>query len=195
MDKNTPWEPPPKSPARSDSPAWHWDIGHSALSVLAAGLAIAGLWLWSQYERDRKTARTTVAQAQSQNQRILDSERIASEEALQAAYREAARGQATAFAAAIQPLMSFRGQVPEITNRSVQAAAEDLARRGNFSLVAISDSSGSVISSTDLATVGRPFPGQLEPGVTEVEGQNQAIATIGESGSTMGFVVLRMRQK
>ncbi|MGV3618917.1 MAG: hypothetical protein ACO1SV_26625 [Fimbriimonas sp.] len=125
---------------------------------------------------------------------MLNEQRQASESTLGAAREEAARNQALAFAAAIQPVMAFRGQIPEVTNRSVQSATENLARQGNYSFVAVTDTNGKVVSSSDLTVIGRDFTGNLEPGVALVEGQNQAVAPIGTDGTAMGHVVIRIRR-
>jgi hypothetical protein len=170
-----------------------WDAWHIVLGVLALAFAITSIWLWTEVAGAKSDASKAIAQNDQRNQELLNTQGEKSAAVLMETRKEAALNQATAFAAAIQPIMSFKAQIPEITDRSVQGATESLARQGSYSFVAITDADGKVIASSDLAIIGRDFAGNLQEGVGQVDGENQAMAKIGSTGNDFGWVVLRLR--
>lgn len=174
---------------------WHWDTWHIVLGVVALAFAITSIWLWTAVAGARRDAQTAIAQNDQKNQDMLTAQGRQSDAMLMETRKEAALNQATAFAAAIQPIMGFKSQVPEITDRSVQAATERLARQGPYSYVAITDATGKVIASSDITIIGRDFKGNLQEGVIQVDGENQAMAKIGSAGNDFGWVVVRIRNE
>lgn len=172
-----------------------WDTWHIVFGVLALTFAITSLWLWSEVSSEKRESREALALNEQRSQEQLNQQGQKSDAVLMETRKEAALNQATAFAAAIQPIMGFKAQVPEITDRSVQAATESLARQGPYSFVAIADAAGKVIASSDIAIIGRDFAGNLQEGVGQVDGENQAMAKIGTTGNDFGWVVLRLRNE
>ncbi len=170
-----------------------WDMWHGLLGVLAFTLGVTSLWLWSKVREETRDGRQALASSKERSQSVLANEKRSSKELLGATREQAAEQQATAFAAAIQPVIGLKGQVPEITDRSIQSATENLARLGNYSFVAVTDTAGKVISSSDLTIIGQSFTGQLTEGVSKVDGQNQAAAAIGSGGNVLGHVIVRIR--
>lgn len=172
-----------------------WDTWHIVFGVLALAFAITSIWLWSEVADEKSDSREALAMNEQRSQDLLNQQGERSQAVLIEAQKEAALNQATAFAAAIQPIMGFKDQVPEITNRSVQSATERLARQGPYSYVAITDAAGKVIASSDLTIIDRNFAGSLQEGVREVDGENQATAKIGSEGNDFGWVVVRLRNE
>jgi hypothetical protein len=125
------------------------------------------------------------------------SERKAAEEALDQATGDGVMQAAAAAAAAVQPAFTFRGQVPEITDRTLQSVCETLLLTNAYDFVAITDTGGTVLASSDLAIVGRPIEGvkvgELE--LKKVEDAWQAAAPVRSESSSLGSVVLRERPK
>lgn len=172
-----------------------WDRLHSGLGAVVLALGITSVWLWSEVRDEKSDAREAIAASDQRGQRLQGEAERRGGEALRASREEAAQYQATAFAMAIQPVMTLMGQVPEVTDRSVQSATENLARNGNYSFVAVTDAAGKVISSSDITVIGREFGTDLKEGVSRVEDENQAVAPIGVEGSRMGFVIVRIRNE
>ncbi len=170
-----------------------WDMWHGLLGVVALTLGVTSLWLWSEVRGEKSDSRQALASSAERAQSLLANEKRSGKELLGETREQAAAQQATAFAAAIQPVIGLKGQVPEITDRSIQSATENLARLGNYSFVAVTDTEGKVISSSDLTIIGQNFTGRLTEGVSKVDGQDQAAAAIGSGGNVLGHVIVRIR--
>jgi hypothetical protein len=155
-----------------------------ALGALSAVLLIVVLWTaFRVFSIERTT------------QQRLQSARAEAAAQVTSARTESAMKVARAFAAGIQPILALRGQVPEITDRTVQQATEALIREGDYRLVQVIDRSGLVVASSDLASVGRRgAAGPTDPaGVEVVDDSVQAVTPIGEGRLRYGSVLVRIR--
>lgn len=94
---------------------------------------------------------------------------------------------AAAIAASIQPVMALKQQVPEITDRTLQAVCQGLLQDRKYRFVAITDAQGVVVASSDLALVGKPLSGGAP-----TAGALEAMSRIGTSETNLGTVTLRM---
>jgi hypothetical protein len=56
--------------------------------------------------------------------------------------------------ASLHQIFVMRSQFPEISDRTFQAIATEMANTGDYKLVAVADSSGAIIASSDLTLVG-----------------------------------------
>ena len=56
--------------------------------------------------------------------------------------------------ASLHQIFVMRSQFPEISDRTFQAIATEMANTGDYKLVAVADSSGTIIASSDLTLVG-----------------------------------------
>lgn len=181
----------PENPSSRERSTWDWR--HGLLGAFALILGITSLWYYEQLVATRRTTQTALLKSQERGQQLVGDAENRGKQVLVESRKAGALSQATAFAAAIQPIMTFRGQVPEITDRSVQAATRNLAQRGNYSFVAITNPAGRVIASSDLTIIGRDFKGTLQEGVAAVDGENQAVASIGGENVDAGWVIIRIR--
>ena len=94
------------------------------------------------------------------------------------------RQTAAAAAATLAPFVALQGQVPEITNRNLQAAVRNLVQNRDLRFVAVSDGSGTVVAASDLTLVGRQM--------ATPPGMEIATAPIGADGAS-GSITLGLR--
>lgn len=87
----------------------------------------------------------------------------ANQEHLALVERRSNEQSAKAAAAALRPLMALNGQIPEVSDRTLQSVVGNLVAGGNYRFVAITDNAGKVLASSDLAMIGRPIPASGHP--------------------------------
>ncbi|HWA82940.1 MAG TPA: hypothetical protein VG820_05885, partial [Fimbriimonadaceae bacterium] len=71
---------------------------------------------------------------------------------------------ANGVAAAVRPLMALKGQLPEISDRTLQSVVAGLLAGNDYRFVAITDNGDRVLACSDLALIGRPLPAKDHPG-------------------------------
>lgn len=183
-----------KAVVQPNPPPLKWDTRHIVLGVAALFFGIMTIWLWTGLNAAKSQGKSQLLTSEQQGQERLEGQKLESQRTLSATREEAALQQASAFATAIQPIMSLKGQVPEISDRTIQAATKNLAQLGEYSFVSVTDADGRVIGSSDLTIIGQDFSGNLAEGVSTVNGQNQAVAAISSDGGRFGFVVIRINK-
>lgn len=125
-------------------PKWAhpWALYTGIVIVTACILWAISVTVASANLRESFEDQMALADAQSQRQATM----------LQ---KDGLRQSAESVAASVKPLLIFKGQVPEITDRTLQAVVSDLVDTGRYCFVAISDSDGKVLASSDLALIGK----------------------------------------
>jgi hypothetical protein len=147
-------------------------------ALILAGAVSIVLLVWAIWAT--VSARGIETRAEESIRRVRDEAALQVREARQ----EALDGTARAVGVTLVPLMVFKDQVPEISDRQVQQVVEGLLEREGYRFVAVSDASGRVIASSDLALVGRPVQAASPP----LAGVMRAQAPIGDP--SLGSVVL-----
>jgi uncharacterized membrane protein affecting hemolysin expression len=155
--------------------------------ILAAAaivfLVVSG-WLTALLAGERQNARSA-----------MEAHRRASAIAAESA-AESALGQAIeAMAASVKPLLIAREAVAVPDDRSLQIVCEDLAKAGRYALALISNAGGTVVASTDLSLIGRPYLdlNAAGPRIEKREGRWEATHPVRHEGKLLGVVLLRSR--
>lgn len=128
----------------------------SRIPMFALGVAAVVSLIWGScssvgmYQANQVAEKLRVTSAKQASAALL-----ASANAIKESRRQGIQNTADAAAAALAPFLVLRGQVPEITDRSLQSVVQNLVLNPNLRFVAITDSTGKVLASSDLTMVGR----------------------------------------
>ncbi len=124
-----------------------------------------------------------VAVQEGRHSSELDAQRTEHTSDLNEVRTSASLSLASTLGASLHQLFVMRSQFPEISNRTFQAVATEMAGTGDYKLVAVADSSGAIIASSDLTLVGTPISQLPKSDSTFV-----ASSEIKEAGALLGTV-------
>ena len=102
---------------------------------------------------------------------------------------------ATAFAAAVLPLMDLRSKNQFIDDEALQRVCEDMVAGNGFEFAAITDNSGNVIAASDVKFKGKAYPGIDTHAVKETEtgGAVEVSHPVARGTIPFGAVVVRSK--
>lgn len=127
----------------------------------------------------------------------MEAERQAATKKLESTMDDLAKARlvaaAEAFASGVEPLMYLRNRGGEITDETLRQATNSLGQKGGFSLVAVLDSAGMIITTTDATMrLGSRYPTYKGPGGSETkreDGKWEVQRPVSSAGN-LGSVVL-----
>ena len=149
--------------------------GVVAVAILLATAAVWAAFAAANNAREASDLRASGAKSLADAKADGDRREAAAEKA---GIERAAKG----FASAVAPFVALKGQVPEVSDRSFQSAVRNLLATGNYKFVAVTDASGTVLASSDLASVGRPLnaPSGAETATAPITGPSATDPKLGE---------------
>ncbi len=102
---------------------------------------------------------------------------------------------ATAFAAAVLPLLDLRSKNQIIDDEALQRVCEDMVSGNGFEFAAITDNSGNVIAASDVKFKGKVYPGINTKAVNETEkdGVVEVSRPVARGNVPFGAVVVRSK--
>jgi C4-dicarboxylate-specific signal transduction histidine kinase len=159
-----------------------WDMRHTALAVATALLLILTLWL--MISRAQQVGALT---QELRQHREAESERLMEQRLADTA------ATAEAYAAGIAPLVALRGQVPEITERTLQQSVAALIADGDYTRVEVTDASNRIIASNDLARIGQQTP-PMPPQERMDEDGLHVVRSIMSGDTIVGTLILVRRE-
>lgn len=124
-------------------------------------------------------ANQSIQKVRADANRQIDSVNQESALALEASRKRSLQRSADTAAAALSPFFALKGQVSEISDRSLQSVVRNLVKNESLRFVAVTDSSGKVLASSDLTMVGREVqpPARLEIATSSI-GADQPMGSL-----------------
>ena len=122
----------------------------------AVAACVLGVWAISASLATGR-ANEALAAVKADAQKTLTAAQAQAAQDLGAARQAGLRRTAQAVARVLEPFVAIKGQVPEISDRTLQSAVRNLVKDRDLRFVAVTDASGKVVAASDLTLVGRPL--------------------------------------